>query len=338
MRSLFLFVFGLLFLPSAVSAASFSDVPDTHPAYVSIEYLKEEGIIGGYPDGTFQPDKKVNRAEAIKIIVSQLTSQEDLAAYTSSDFTDVPAGAWFLPYVEAGKEKGIIDGPPKKAAFNGANPVLKVEFIKMLMLGNGENPDSYSEIRLPLSEDVTDVDQWYYPYLRYAMTASMIIISPDGTLQPGAELTRAETAMLIHRYMMYKQGRRVQALLSLAENEILIVLAMMEEENITGAEYASARSLLAARGAFASHQDSNVVKGALKTSEAFRSLIRGYKAGSTGDLDESIRLGGEAWNLASSAREFNPDLQVLSEKVQEMAKNMADSARALKEKEATPDS
>ena len=33
-----------------------------------MEYLKEKDIVGGYEDGTFGPDKAINRAETIKII------------------------------------------------------------------------------------------------------------------------------------------------------------------------------------------------------------------------------------------------------------------------------
>lgn len=318
------------FAPVSALAGSFKDIPETHAVYDAAEYLKEKGIIGGYEDGTFRPDQAVNRAEAIKIIVAQIAKQEDLAKETSSVFQDVPGDAWYLPYVEVARKKGIVDGPPSKTSFLGTNPVLKVEFIKMLLLGNNENPDAFGEIRLPLSNDVSNPDEWFYRYLRFAVTSSMTMIGSDGGFSPARQLTRGDTALMLYRYMTYKEGRRTQALLSEAESEILVVLGSLEKNDIVQAEYASARALLAARGAHASKPDNNVVQGALKITESFRALVRGYRAGTSDNYDEVIRLAGDAWHLAGKAKEINPQISSLADQVQKIAANMADSARALK--------
>ena len=45
-----------------------TDVPDTHWARSFIGEALQTGIIEKYPDGSFQPDKKVNRAEFAKLI------------------------------------------------------------------------------------------------------------------------------------------------------------------------------------------------------------------------------------------------------------------------------
>ena len=50
--------------PEAVA----TDVPDNHWARSFIEEALKSGIIEVYPDGSFQPDKKVNRAEYAKLI------------------------------------------------------------------------------------------------------------------------------------------------------------------------------------------------------------------------------------------------------------------------------
>lgn len=323
----------LFFVPSVCAAQSFSDVPKDHFAFEAIEYLKEQGVLSGYDDGTFKPGKTVNRAESIKILIAPLINKEELATATSAKtvYKDVPNNSWYKPYVELARTAGVIDGPPAKKKFNGENTVIKAEFLKMVQEAYNASPKTaFAEIKLPLSQDVTNVDEWYYPYMRYAITSSMTMISSEGTLSPGKKLTRAETALLLYRYMMYKKQRRTQALLSETESEILITLAFLEQKNIEEAEYASARALLAARGAHMSRPNEPVVQGAVKTSEAFRALVRAYRAGSTKDFEETIRLSGEAWNLASRGRELAPELQSLSEQVQTIAKTMADSARAEK--------
>lgn len=326
--------FGMHHTASAQQKQTFSDIPPDHPVYAAAEYLRSRGIISGYSDGTFKPEKKVNRAEALKMIIGGLVTQEQLNLVKRTSFNDVPADAWYLPYVEIAKVNAIIDGPPKKSAFNGEQPVIKVEFIKMLLLAQQEDPvSSYSEIRLPLSSDVQDVNEWFYPYLRFALTASMTMISQDGLLHPGRELTRGETALLLHRYLMYKNGRRTQALLSEAESEILVILSMLEKNNIVQAEYASARALLAARGAHYSKPDQPIVVGALKVSEAFRALVRAYRSGVNRDFAQVEKLAKDAWALAEQAKGAEPTLKTLADQVQTIAQNMASSARAEMAKE-----
>lgn len=308
MRLAPLFLCTLFVFPSIAHAqeSTFSDLPKDHFAYEAVMFLKSEGIISGYDDGTFKPEKSVNRAEALKLIVAPLITEDQLneAKKANTVYNDINNDDWYKPYVELARIAGIIDGPPEKEAFNGGNTVIRVEFMKMVEEAFGAEPTkSFSEILLPLSGDVSNTSEWYYPYLRYGITSSMVMISNEGTLTPGKQLTRAETAVLLYRYIMYKQGRRTQALLSEAENEILITLSFLEQNNIAEAEYASARALLAARGAHAAKPDESIVQGAVKITEAFRAVVRAYRAGVDENFEETVRLAGEAWNLADRARE-----------------------------------
>lgn len=326
----------LLLLPMASVLAqapqqSFTDVPSNHPAFQAVGYLKAQGVIAGYSDGTFRPDKKVNRAEAVKIIVSPLVPTGELPMSVPVVYSDVPTLAWFAPYLEVARTKlGIIDGPPKTTAFNGERPVKKAEFLKMLLLANKIDPGAFSEIRLPLAADVTNPDDWYYPYMRYALTASLTMVSADGLLSPGRELTRADVALLLHRLLMYREGRRTQALLTESETEIANVLDFIGKNDLPNAELASARALLAARGAHASKPTVPLVQAALKITESFRTLVRAYRAGISRQFDDVIALAGEAWNLAAKGGALHKELTSIAEKVQQIAKTMADNARMLK--------
>lgn len=316
---------------SPVMAQSFSDVPQSHSAYEAIEALKNAGILSGYPDGTFKPGKSVNRAEAVKIIVAPLLNDEQIAQAHTSVYDDVPDGVWFLPYVEWARQAfKILDGPPKKTSFHGERPVILVEFLKMLEVANGIDPAAmYGEITLPLSNDVTNVSEWYYPYMRYALSASMLAIDQQGKLHPAKQLTRADTAQLLYFFLLYRQEARTQALLNQAERNISLTLQAWDGGLIQEAEYASARALLAARGAHASRTEP-ITKGAVKIAEAFRSLVRGYRAGVEKNFAEAERLAGEAWNYSSEAISHSPGLSKLAEQIRTIAKNMAESARSLK--------
>lgn len=319
---------------NAQTAASFKDVPANSTLFAPVEYLKEKGVLKGYDDGTFKPNNKVNRAEALKIILTPLLKPEDLPASPPAVYSDVKPTDWFAPYVELGRSSfKVIDGPPKATTFQGEKPVLKVQFLKMFFLANDIDPSaSYSELKLPLASDVQQPAEWYYPALRYAIATSMTMVQQDGTLGPAKELTRGDVALILYRYAMYQDGRRTQALLSEAEAEISNVLELLGKKQTQQAEFASARALIASRGALSSKPEDAVVKGAVKTAEGFQLLVQSYRAGTEGRLQDVLQYTSDAWHLAEKAREYSPNLGTLSQQMQTIAKNMADEARALLEK------
>lgn len=73
---------------------SFSDI-EGHWAEETIIKWQNEGIISGYPDGTFKPDNSVTRAELAKIISQAFDLQEQKISYT-----DVGNSQWYYPYLK----------------------------------------------------------------------------------------------------------------------------------------------------------------------------------------------------------------------------------------------
>ncbi|ADQ06202.1 S-layer domain protein [Caldicellulosiruptor hydrothermalis 108] len=76
---------------------SFSDVPNTHWAFAYVEAGKDLGIVNGYPDGTFKPDKSVKFEELCKMLVA--AKGENPAS-----------GKWPLNYVRKALELGFFNG------------------------------------------------------------------------------------------------------------------------------------------------------------------------------------------------------------------------------------
>ena len=61
---------------TASAANPFTDVSSDDWAYQAVASLSDEGVIDGYPDGTFRGDKHVTRYE-IAQIVARLMAKED---------------------------------------------------------------------------------------------------------------------------------------------------------------------------------------------------------------------------------------------------------------------
>ena len=95
----------MLLVSMVVSAANYSDVPETHDRYEAIDMLSSLDIITGYPDGSFQPDKEVTRAEMAALITRMfnLTS----SAVTEPPFSDVATDYWAVSNIVAAKNMKI---------------------------------------------------------------------------------------------------------------------------------------------------------------------------------------------------------------------------------------
>ncbi len=319
-------------LADAQTIAGAPDVPSGTPLAAAIGYIKTQGIMRGYEDGTFRPQQKVTRAEAIKTIVGAVIPDGQMMLYTGvSSYKDVDSAVWYAPYVEAARtELRIIDGPPKSVTFRGASPVQQAEFLKLLFLAKRVDVQgSYAEVRLPLSTDVAESDAWFYPYMRYGISASMLFPDESGALQPGKELTRGDVAQLLYHFLMYQEGRRVQSLLSSEEADLIATIRFLELKNITLAEQASTRAMLSARGAHAKRSDTPLLQSAVKVAEAFHSLILAYRAGLENRMEDAITASKNAWALADKAKLLSPDLENLTTQVKLIAESMAQQGRAI---------
>jgi hypothetical protein len=314
----------------AQNSAGFVDLEPGDFGYESVVRLRSKGIVNGVGDGTFRPEKTVTRAEALKMIAMPLIAGKESGIAPVTDFNDVPTDSWFAPYVAWALRKEIISTPKSGSAFSPERGVTRVEFLKMLFLANGVDPNSFGEIKLPLATDVTNTKEWYYPFIRYGLSSSVVMTPKSLQLTPNHQLQRIEIAVLMDRYLQYKEGLRTQQLLDQARVEIETVLDALAKNDLTKAELASARGLLYARGAHASKPDEDTVKVAVKITEAIRALVRAYRAGVDGKIDDVIKLSSDSWFLADQARKISPESETIAVQVQTYAKNFADTARKQK--------
>jgi len=95
---------------AADSKAGLTDVAGNANAD-AIQVAYDLGIVTGNPDGTFQPDKAVNRAEFAAMITRALAIPDSaLAGYTSTTFKDTVGYGWAVPYLAFCQSKGIMLG------------------------------------------------------------------------------------------------------------------------------------------------------------------------------------------------------------------------------------
>jgi len=72
----------------------FPDVPPDHWAAPAVAYGVAQGWVSGYLDGTFQPDRPVSRAEAVKLLNRALGRTPDPDFPIEAPFTDISPDHW----------------------------------------------------------------------------------------------------------------------------------------------------------------------------------------------------------------------------------------------------
>ncbi len=183
-----------------LGAQVFSDVSTSNPDFTAIGYLKDHGVISGYPDGTFKPDQVVNRAEALKIILLgsgvQVAASVDLEPFRDTDRT-----AWYATYVEKAKELAVVSGYPD-GTFKPAQTVNLVENLKMLLLTQKIDLNSVMVMSNPYAD--ATMDQWYTKYVEYAKEKNLIDADNMNMIYPAQGMTRGKLADVMYRLMYMK--------------------------------------------------------------------------------------------------------------------------------------
>ena len=187
----------VLTMSSTAYAETTSDF-DGHQNETAIQYLYDNDIVEGYPDGTFRPENMLVRAELMKILVLGAGYNPSIAEYNGC-FPDVQ-DEWFSPYVCFAKSKGWVQGY-EDGTFKPGNNVKKGEAIKMLL--------EIFEVELDTAgiDPYTDtpVTEWYGPYISTAK--EMGLLEETGPFYyPGIYIARGQVSENIYRLLNYESN------------------------------------------------------------------------------------------------------------------------------------
>ena len=122
------------------AGAAFTDAADISQTE-AVDMLTALGVIDGYEDGSFQPDKTVTRAEMAKMIYIIRTGSSDASAYNddATTFTDI-TDHWARGYIKYCQSLGVISGK-STTIFDPNSTVTTQEAAKMLLVTLGYNAE-----------------------------------------------------------------------------------------------------------------------------------------------------------------------------------------------------
>jgi hypothetical protein len=184
-------------LEKPVTAKQFSDVPNDFWAKDAIAALSSRGVITGYADNTFNPNKAINRAE-FAIIVQKAFDKPKTKDVMK--FTDIKEGFPAAAAIDAATQTGFMTGYPG-GLFKPEQAIPRLEMLSAIATGMSLKPQGDPTQTLARYSDGKDLPNWAVPKVSSAIEAGIKI--PDGMLlEPTKIATRADAALFIYQALV----------------------------------------------------------------------------------------------------------------------------------------
>ena len=185
----------ILAVPGALATPGFSDVPQSHPYYSSIQKLASLGAVTGFPDGSFRPDGFVTRQQMAKIVVTAVgkhTEAVDNQSHpTFSDMTPDMGLPYPFDFVEEAAASGMFVGSGGK--FNPDANISRIQLALVLVRAGGSNlatpPAGYQA-------GFTDVPGYALAEVTKAKFNGLLNGKTATTFDPWANATRGQVAKM----------------------------------------------------------------------------------------------------------------------------------------------
>lgn len=161
----------------------------THWAAPEISKWVEKGIIKGYPDGTYKPEKSISRAE-FSSIISKLFNYIDKSG---NKFSDVSSGDWYNEVVSKAAAAGVIIGDQGK--FRPKDSISRQEaavIIYRAFIFKVKDTGAANKFA-----DAKNIATWAKDAVSAIVENNYMVGRPGNQFAPLADVTRAEAVKII---------------------------------------------------------------------------------------------------------------------------------------------
>lgn len=170
----------------------FRDVEKDYYAYDEITYLTEQGVVGGYPDGTFRPNDHLKRGQAVVMMARAL----DWAPSSSTaDFSDVDRDDDAADAIAYASSHGVLHGYPD-GTFRPNATITRAQMAAIL-----GNAFSIGTDVTPVFQDVTKETTGYGEINQLYMLGILSGYEENALFKPNQPLTRAQFAIVLSRLL-----------------------------------------------------------------------------------------------------------------------------------------
>jgi len=159
------------------TTSSYADVRGDAWYAAAVSLLSSNGMLSGYSDGTFRPNKAVTRAEFVQLLAS--LSGERIAGVNTS-FSDISETHWAYSAVVLAETKGWIHG--SYGRFRPDDSMTRAEAVTALNAFLGREADCAAVDANRTVRYFPDVmpDDWYYYAVMEASVSHEATLSQNG--------------------------------------------------------------------------------------------------------------------------------------------------------------
>ena len=206
MKNLFKILSCMAAMLVTIPAFAYPDVDSTHWAAKEIGILTEQGVIIGYPDGTFKPDDNVTRAEFASMAIKAL-GQEHTNVAQPVNFTDIEPSFWAYDAIQKALYFDLLSCPLQGEAFRPDDTVTRAESITVAVNALTTEEISTYKAKEVLAKKYTDLNEVPESFLIPAGKAAildMLVTIPSADkakIEANRPATRAEVAAILYEMM-----------------------------------------------------------------------------------------------------------------------------------------
>ncbi|WP_438449072.1 cadherin-like beta sandwich domain-containing protein [Gorillibacterium sp. sgz5001074] len=180
------------------AAMHFSDISG-HWAEAQITQAAGEGIISGYPDGTFRPDAVVTRAEFTVMLMNALGAQGQGAKLVFHDTEKI--GAWALQAVAQAVQANLLSGY-EDGSFRPDAEISRAEMAVMAARALGLPADASTATGFA---DDGDIPAWAKNAVASLKKLGLMTGRGGDEFAPNGETTRAEAVTVLLKIAAQKK-------------------------------------------------------------------------------------------------------------------------------------
>lgn len=188
--------------PEKDYSQSFADITSDYWAKDYIGEMVSRGVLDGYPNGKFYPDKSITRAEFAKIMT--VAAGVKISSAPQKVFSDVEQTDWFAPYVEAAYPYLGGYAVNNSRYYQPSMLALREDIAVALVKLKGYDTAGYDEsVLTTMFSDAYSISSAARPYVATAVQRGLVSGYEDDTFRGQQGITRAEAAALLWRAYQY---------------------------------------------------------------------------------------------------------------------------------------
>ncbi|MEN6463529.1 MAG: S-layer homology domain-containing protein [Syntrophomonas sp.] len=170
------------------SAAAISDIQG-HWAAATIQKMVDQGIVTGMPDGSFQPNNSISRAEFATLVVKAF-KLDNKSGHVFNDTSQ----HWAKDYIAIANTYGIVNGY-NDTNFGPDDPITREQMAVMIV----KAADLQSNGASLSFSDSAKVSDWAKDAVAVTSTQKVVSGFPDGSFQPQVKATRAQAVVVLSK-------------------------------------------------------------------------------------------------------------------------------------------